>query len=133
MNKRAAVFGQLAPEQFHDVRPGRDGVTGAETDTCRHQAVGQRLIARHDDLMARSLLAFHESIRLEDVVQGVTVAGMKGRQCIVQNALILAAESFRDELLQFGHIQVEQLGHQPENEHVFALVLASAANGFHGQ
>ena len=52
LDERAAVFRQFAPEQFHDVRPRRDRITRAETHAGGDQAVAQRLVAVHDDLMA---------------------------------------------------------------------------------
>ncbi|HSH66098.1 MAG TPA: hypothetical protein VLB84_09940, partial [Bacteroidia bacterium] len=60
MNEGAAVFGQFAAEQFHDVRPRRDGITRAETDASGDQAVADGFIAVHHDLMAVFLFGIDE-------------------------------------------------------------------------
>ena len=58
------------------------------------------------------------------------VARMERRQRVVQNALILAAETFAKQLFQLGHIQVKHLGNQAQRIEVLALVFRRAANGF---
>ena len=133
LNKGPAVFGQLASQQFHNVRPGGDWITGAKTNTGSDQAVTERFVAGHDDLMAGPFLAFDESECFQDVVERVAVTRMESGQGIVQDALILAAKAFADELFELGHIQVEHFRDQPEDKHVLALVFAGAADGFHGQ
>ena len=68
LDERTAVFRQFAPQQFHDVRPGRDGVTRAEPHAGGDEAVAQRLVAVHHDLMAAfALAAFREFEGLQHV------------------------------------------------------------------
>ena len=66
------------------------------------------------------------------MAEGETVSGVKGRQRILCDAGVLAGESFADEFFQLGHGQIEHLGDQTERENIFPLILARAANGFHG-
>ena len=133
LHKRAAVFGQFAPQQFHDVRPRRDGITRAETHARRQQTVAQRFVAVHHDLVPAFVLAFHELEGLQHVAQRMAVTGMERRQRVVQNARIFAGETFADQLFQLGHIQIKHLGHEAERVNIFALVLGRAADGFHHQ
>ena len=112
LNKSAAVLGQLAPQQFHDVRPGCDRVAGAETNAGRDESVSERFVAVHHHLLAGPFLAFDKLECLEKVFERVTVAGVECGQGIIQNALILAPESLADEFLQFRHVQVEYFGDQ---------------------
>ena len=50
LHEDAAVFRQFAPQNFHDGRPGRDGITGAVTHAGGDQSVGEGLVAIHRDL-----------------------------------------------------------------------------------
>ena len=52
LDERAAVFRQFAAQQFHDVRPRRDRITRAEPHAGGDQAVAQRFVAVHHDLVA---------------------------------------------------------------------------------
>ena len=124
LDESAAVFRQFAAEQFHDVRPRRDGITRAETHAGGNQTVAQRLVAVHHHLMAVLFVGRVKLERLEQVVQRVIVAGVEtaSARCCT-NARILAAETFLDELGQFGNVQVENLREQAEGKNIFALVL----------
>ncbi len=63
----------------------------------------------------------------------MAVTGVERGQGVVQNAGVLAGETFADEFFQLGHVQIEHLGHQAEGENIFALVLGRAADGFDRQ
>src|ERR1043166_9198942 len=133
LNKHAAVFGQLSPQDFHHVRPGRDRITRAEADARSNQTERERFVAVHDNLMTFFALAVYELECLEYVTQRVAVTGVEGGERIVQHARIFAGETFADEAFQFRNIQSEHLGHQPERKNIFALVLGSAADRFNCQ
>jgi len=49
LHERTSIFGQFAPEQFHDVAPRRDRVAGSEAHAGGEQPIGERFIAAHDD------------------------------------------------------------------------------------
>ena len=53
----------------------------------------------------------------------MAVAGMKGRQRVVHDALVFAAETFADQFLEFRHIQIEHLGDQSPERKCFCLCL----------
>jgi hypothetical protein len=92
-------FGNSRRKQFHDVRPRRDGIARAETNARGDQAVAQRLIAVHHDLMSFALLASENwkvSSRL--LAQGITA--VKRRERVFDNALVLAGETLGDEFFQ---------------------------------
>ena len=61
------------------------------------------------------------------------VAGVKRRERVVHHALILAGETFGDELFEFRHVEVEHPRDQAERVNVLALVLGRAADGLDGQ
>ena len=136
LHEDAAVFREFAPQNFHDGRPGRDGITGAVTHAGGDQAVGERLVAIHRDLRAVALFG---NVRLElilvrqDVADGIAVAGLKRHERGVDDALVFAAEFFRDEGLQFLDIEMENFRDQTEDENVFAFVLRRSAERFDGQ
>ena len=58
LHEHAAVFRQLAPQDFHDRRPRRDRITGAVTHAGGDESVGQRGVAIHGDLVARARFLF---------------------------------------------------------------------------
>jgi hypothetical protein len=60
LHERAAVFRQLAPQQFHDVGPRRNRITRAEPDSGGDQTVGDGLVAIHHDLLAVPALAINK-------------------------------------------------------------------------
>ena len=128
MNERAAVFGQLAPQNFHNVRPGGDRVAGAETHACGNQSESQRFIASHHHLLPGFALALDEFKSLQHIAQRVAVTGMEGGQRVVQHAHVFAAEALANKLFQFGHIQIEHLGHQTQSKNILPLVLRRPAN-----
>src|SRR5437588_7650827 len=65
LHEGPAVLRKLATQNLHYVRPRRNGITRAETHASRDDAVGQRLIAIHDDLLAAFALAINEFESLE--------------------------------------------------------------------
>jgi hypothetical protein len=83
--------------------------------------------------MAVLLLALGELEQIRRIAKGIAVSGMKRREGVLEDALILAREAFGDEFLDLGRVQVEHPGHQPERQDILALVLGCAANGFNGQ
>ena len=133
LDEHAAVLGQFAAEQFHDVRPRRDRVARAEAHAGGDQAIGQRLVAVHDDLMAVTLGAVGKLKGLDQPGEIVGVTGVEGGQRVLRDALVLAGEALGDELLKLRQVQVEHAGDQAERVKVLALVLRRAADGLNCQ
>ena len=109
------------------------GIARAETHAGGDEAVAERFVAVHHDLMAVLFLAVDELERFQHVAERIGVAGMKRRERVVQDARVLAGETFADELFQLRHVQVEHFGDQAEGENVLALVLGRAADGLDRQ
>src|SRR5436190_7707601 len=135
LDKDAAVFRQLAPQNFHDRGPGRDRITGAVTNAGGDEAVGERGVAIHGDLGRRAgFIDLLELVKLrENIADGITVPGLERHQGGVHDALVFAGEFFANQRLQFLDVEVENFRDQPENENVFALVLGGAAERFDGE
>ena len=132
LHEGAAVFGEFAAENFHDFGPGSDGIGGAEANAGGDQAVGEGFVAGHDDLRAGFFGGFNELEGVEDVAQGVAVAGMEGGEGAFDDAFVLAAEALGDEAFELGNVQIEHFCDQAEGKDVFALVLGGAADCFNG-
>ena len=71
-------FGSSLPQNFHDRRPRRDRITGAETHAAGDESVGERLVAIHRDLgAAAGLLDLFELIKFrEHIADRIGIAGM---------------------------------------------------------
>src|SRR5882724_565596 len=135
LDKDAAVFRQLAPQNFHDRRPGRDRITGAVTNAGGDEAVGEGGVAVHGDLGRRAgFIDLLELVKLrENIADGITVAGLERHQGGVDDALVFAGELFANQRLQLLDVEVENFRDQAEDENVFALVLGGAAERFDGE
>ncbi len=97
LDEEAAIFRQLAPERFHDRRPGCDRITGAVAHAAGDQAVGERLVAIHCDLI-RCAWLFGDVLKLillsEHVTDRVGVTRRECHDCSVRDALVLARRIF---------------------------------------
>src|SRR5437762_3331591 len=135
LNKKSAVFRQLAPERFHDRRPGRDRITGAVTHAGGDQSVGDRLVAIHCDLRwpAGFGLVFKLVLMRQDLADGVSVTGGKRHDGGVDDALIFAGKLFFDQRRQLLDVETKNFCDQTEHKNVFTLVLGRSAQRFHRQ
>ena len=134
LDKDAAVFRQLAPQNFHDGRPGRDRIPGAVTNAGGDEAVGERGIAVHGDLGSRAgLIDLLELVKLrENIADGITVAGLERHQRGVDDALVFTGEFFADQRLQLLDVEMENFRDQAEDENILALILGRPAQRFDG-
>src|SRR5438105_6252937 len=135
LNKKSAVFRQLAPERFHDRRPGRDRITGAVTHAGGDQSVGDRLVAIHCDLgpPVGFGLVFKLVLMRQDLADRVSVTGGKRHDGGVDDALVFAGKFFFDQRRQLLNVETKNFRDQTENENVFALVLGGPTERFHSQ
>src|SRR5262249_50034923 len=101
LNEGSAVLGQFATEDFHDVGPWSDRVSGTETHAGGNNAVSEGLIAGHDHLLALFALALDEFEGFEDLAERMSVTGMEGSQSVVEDAGIFSSKTFSDEGFQF--------------------------------
>src|SRR6202011_4347891 len=135
LHKNSAVLRELAPQNFHDRRPGRDRITGAVAHTGGDQSVRDRLVAIHRDLGASA--SFGDMLKLipfrQHVADGIGVASRKRHDGGVDDALVFAGELFFDQLRQFLDIETKNFRDQTENENIFTLVLGGSAQRFHRQ
>src|SRR4030095_15918142 len=69
----------------------------------------------------------------EDISNRVPIAGLKGHQSRVHDALVLSTEFFGDQSFQLVGVEIENFRDQAEDENVFAFVLGRAAERFNGQ
>ena len=129
----AAVLGQFAAQQLHDVGPGSDRITGAESHAGSDEAVGEGFVAAHDHLAQTHIFTGVELEEFGRAGQLVIVTGVERIECSLGDLGVLAGESLGQQAGELGNIQVEHLGQQPQREHVLALVTAGATDGFDGQ
>jgi hypothetical protein len=92
LHEGAAVFGEFAAEQFHDFRPRRNWISRAETNSRGKQAIGQGLVAGHDNLLAVPFPGFNKLESIQEVAQGIAVAGLEGAEGGFGDAFVLAHE-----------------------------------------
>ena len=133
MHERPAVLWQFPAQQFHNVRPRRDRVTSAKSNSGCNKAIAQRLVAIHYHLLAGFFLTFQELKRLNDLPQRMRIAGVESIQGIRQHARIFAGEPFLNQLFQFWDVQIEHLGNQAERKNVLSLIFGRSADGLDGQ
>src|SRR5207302_6953741 len=132
LHKNSAVFRELASQNFHDRRPGRNRITGAVAHARGDQSVSKRLVAIHRDLRAPTGfgLVFKLILMRQDLADGVSVAGRKRHNGRVDDALIFTGKLFFDQRRQLLDIKMKNLRDQAEDENIFALVFGRAAECF---
>src|SRR5438132_9099251 len=122
LHEYSAVLWKLAPEYFHNRRPGRDRITGAIAHARGDQSVSDRLIAIHRDLGASP--GFDDMLKLiafrQHIADGIGVASRKRHDGRVDDALVFAGELFFYQLLQLLDIETENFHDQAEDENVCA-------------
>ena len=60
--------------------------------------------------MAVLFLAIDELESFDKATERMAVAGVEGRQGVLQNAGVLAGEAFADEFFELGDVEIEHFG-----------------------
>ena len=133
LDERAAVFRQLAAQQFHHLAPRRDRVACAEAHARRDDAEGERLVAAHHHLRRAGVLGMLEMERLHEPLDLVPVAAVETIQRVLHDRRILSAEALLDQLRELRHIQIKHPRDEPECVDIFPLVAPRPADGLDGE
>ena len=129
----AAVLGQFAAQQLHDVGPGSDRIAGTEADARGDEAVGKGFVAAHDHLAQTDILTGVELEKFGRGGQLVIVTRIERIQGRLGDLGVFASETLRQQASELGDIQVEHLGEQTQGENILTLVTAGATDGLDGQ